>query len=218
MNARWFATGGLVLALVSAPALAEDMGAPLPERFGWTGFYAGVVAGPGSSVHDTDYQGDFPAESKAGGGGFIGAQVGYDMQFGNVVLGAVADFSGAEIGPVDKDEIAGLVFTTGDVIDYVGTVRVRSGVAFDRFLVYGHGGVAFGRVRQYWNIEERTIETNAQNKVGWTAGVGAEFAALANVSVGAEYGFIDLGHATVLGTKSEVTRLQVGKLFLNYRF
>ena len=55
---------------------------------------------------------------------------------------------------------------------WLATVRGRAGYAFDRFLVYGTGGAAFGNVRANFSNDPVSSATEA----GWTVGAGVEVA------------------------------------------
>jgi outer membrane immunogenic protein len=72
--------------------------------------------------------------------------------------------------------------------DWLATVRGRVGYAFDRFLVYGTAGAAFGDVRANFSTDPATDET----KTGWTVGAGVEVAVASNWTAKAEYLFVDL--------------------------
>ena len=79
-----------------------------------------------------------------------GGQVGYNYQlpassFGGLVIGVEADgaytdlkSSATTLGAFD------VINQYQSRLDYLGTIRGRLGVAFDRFLVYGTGGFAYG--------------------------------------------------------------------------
>jgi outer membrane immunogenic protein len=73
-------------------------------------------------------------------------------------------------------------------------VRGRAGYAFDRFLVYGTAGAAFGDVRANFTDDPVSSAT----KAGWTAGGGVEFALDRNWSAKAEYLFVDLGNGSCM--------------------
>lgn len=86
---------------------------------------------------------------------------------------------------------------------YFGTARIRLGYAFDRLLVYGTGGLAYGHIiapRSFsgYNViaAPYTYGTNRENPFlpGWTVGAGAQFAITDNVSVRAEYLYAKLQH------------------------
>jgi outer membrane immunogenic protein len=85
-------------------------------------------------------------------------------------------------------------------LDYLATVRGRVGVAFNNFLVYGTGGVAFGRVASAGDVtaslgpEFLTLAaTGRETHVGWTAGAGVETMLTPNLSAKLEYLYADLG-------------------------
>ena len=93
--------------------------------------------------------------------------------------------------------------------DWFGTARIRLGYAFDRFLVYATGGLAFrdSGDDNNWNgawvapagfcvaVAPATCvaptglgwNRNDNNNWGWALGVGAEWAFTNNISIGAEY-------------------------------
>jgi Outer membrane protein beta-barrel domain len=61
-------------------------------------------------------------------------------------------------------------------------LRGRAGYAFDRFIVYGTGGAAFGNVGPNFSNDPVT----SLIEVGWTAGAGVEVALPQNASAKAE--------------------------------
>ena len=87
-------------------------------------------------------------------------------------------------------------------LDFLGTVRGRVGFAFDRFMVYGTGGFAYGGANNRLSTDfagtafDFTSNTNDDIRFGWAAGVGAEYA-FANLILGVEYLHYDLGRDTV---------------------
>jgi outer membrane immunogenic protein len=151
--------------------------APAPV-FTWTGFYVGgnlgwgwrdddnetvVLSGPGIPA---GLVGTLNFDNGNDGNFLGGGQIGYNYQIGSFVIGAEADIQG--INTDDNDAVffpgpgmAG-VFVPGefeDSADWFGTVRLRAGVAFDRFLVYATGGLAY-----------------TEDNTGWTVGGGVEWA------------------------------------------
>src|SRR5262249_38935738 len=137
-----------------------------------------------------------------------GGQVGFNWQTGMFVLGAEGDIAARHL----RDTRTVLPFAPANVIDqvvlsqtenWVGTVRGRFGVTFDRVLFYGTGGVAFGDVSHSYNQVRTTTGqavgvTNSETKTGWAAGVGIEYAVWNNISVGVEYLHVDLGNTTLV--------------------
>lgn len=164
-----------------------------------------------------------------------GGQIGYNFQFDRSwVLGVEADFQGSDLkgsssqtnstaiallpanpGGADFWPIAGTADVTQKV-DWYGTVRGRLGVTTDdnSLLVYGTGGLAYGRVSQtfgytgtflpdaklgFIGASGSGVVSNSEMKVGWTLGAGAEWrpAGWGNWSMKAEYLYTDLGSSSV---------------------
>jgi outer membrane immunogenic protein len=176
------------LALATSAATAADLPAPAAApppfvsvpAFTWTGFYVGVNAGwgwrnnnnepvflaPGPGTPGLAGTLNFPGGDD---GGFTGGgQIGYNYQFGSFVVGAEADIQWADSGNnrgavfVPATGFAGTFVPgafTNDSPDWFGTVRARLGVAIDRVLIYGTGGLAY-----------------TDNNTGWVVGGGVEWA------------------------------------------
>jgi outer membrane immunogenic protein len=87
---------------------------------------------------------------------------------------------------------------------WVGTTRARVGYAFDRWLPYVTGGVAYGNIQA-----AQPTGTSSNTNVGWTAGAGVEYAISRNWSAKLEYLHIDLGTATFMGAASGTPTLAV---------
>ncbi|TXN54094.1 outer membrane beta-barrel protein, partial [Methylobacterium sp. WL6] len=126
-----------------------------------------------------------------GNDGFTGGgQVGYNYQFtpgSGVVIGIEADAQYVDFGQNRNrfsatPGVAGGGILPGNLIynpsglsslDYFGTVRGRLGYAFDRTLVYGTGGFAYGSGggRDFGSgVSRNDFQT------GWAAGAGVEYA------------------------------------------
>ena len=92
-----------------------------------------------------------------GTSGFVfGGTVGANYQVGSLVFGVEADGDWADasgFGTFTASALcAGGCLTTSS---WLSTVRGRAGYAFDRFLVYGTGGAAFGNVRANFSNDPR---------------------------------------------------------------
>ena len=143
-----------------------------------------------------------------------GGQVGCQWQTGSWVLGIEGDFSATDIS---RDFIAvapfpgppaAPVFLTGDRLlfehDWEASVRGRLGWAWDRFMVYATGGVAFANVEATFFPVGSPFAFKADDTLtGWTVGGGFEYAFTPNFSLGVEYRFSsydtgDFNHGTVL--------------------
>jgi outer membrane immunogenic protein len=187
---------------------------PVPF-FTWTGFYVGVNAGGAFRAHNNGFNNAvfFGGAAPFGGLGvtnnngniarFIGGgQAGFNWQINQFVVGVEGDGQ-ALVGSNNNNNNnffgAG---NNGNNTGFLGTVRGRAGIALDRFLVYGTGGVAFGSNNSSGNTFVGTVggvptiftaNTGNNLRVGYAAGAGVEYAFTPNWSVKAEYLFTDLG-------------------------
>lgn len=149
---------------LSAPP-PPPMLSPAPLAFNWSGFYFG---GHGGWGFGTDGFTD---------GVMAGGQVGVNWQYGRFVVGFEGEGSWVDWGEANT----------------IGTGLARGGVAFDRFLAYGTGGLA---------------ARDGVELVGWVAGAGVEYALFNNLTVGVEYLHYDFAD-----DDSEVVRGRVNYLF-----
>jgi outer membrane immunogenic protein len=83
-------------------------------------------------------------------------------------------------------------------LDWFGTTRLRLGYAFGRFLPYITGGVSYGQViasasQRVTGAFGTVFGSASSTHAGWTAGAGAEYAVTDNISLKAEYLFVQLG-------------------------
>lgn len=215
----------LALAALSGTALAADLPsrkgevyAPIAPIFTWTGFYVGVHAGAVFTDNDIQTEGTGantianvafsrrPPGLSVSDTGFIGGgQVGYNYQIGQIVLGAEADLSYTDLKK--RETFLGTTNALSSFrqeLNYLGTVRLRAGYAFDRFLVYATGGLAYGDVKNSATFFSAAVPSQvdyigSRNDVemGWTVGGGLEYAFTQNLSAKAEYLYYDLGRRKV---------------------
>jgi outer membrane immunogenic protein len=209
--------------LLGGSANAADLAVPaykasvMAPAFSWTGWYIGgnigagwgenadAVATPGPGVNF----GAGPTSANSTPGGVIGGgQVGYDWQVNRSwVFGLVADFQGADIrgsssGPGPGNGCAPSVCATED-LRFLGTARGRLGWTAGNWLLYGTGGVAYGSVNSTENFSNLIFPitgSRSETRVGWTGGVGVNYAMTQNWVVGLEYLHYDLGTTSVTGT------------------
>jgi outer membrane protein OmpA-like peptidoglycan-associated protein len=202
----------LVMAVVGAGLMAAA-GAHAQNMFNfngpptdWSGPEAGIQGGYGwgnSSGH-----GNYAPPSRYNfdtDGGLGGIHGGYNWQRGNFVLGLEGDIEGGEIGgkgcnPSCTFGLAGSR-SVGSSLDADASVRGKLGYSLGRFLVYGTGGAAFGRVTTHYNAPVGTrIAGNTDIRTGWTAGGGIAYAITPNLESDIEYRYTDLGsHTQALG-------------------
>ena len=225
-------TGSLGAMLISLPARAADVALKAPALravYNWAGFYAGGHFGYrggsfGPSTHPLPEQGAFLPTSATGLIG--GYQLGYNWQLANgVVLGIEGDSTFTSYPDVPAQERMGPVpFHT--TIDYVGTVRGRIGYAFDRFMPSVTGGFVWGHTHIRVNNGDglTPLFPVGHYQIGWTAGLGAEYAVSGNWSAKAEYEYVALARRAYnlgefgLPTVNVDPRMHLLKLGLNYHF
>jgi outer membrane immunogenic protein len=131
----------------------------------------------------------------------LGAKLGYDKQFGNVVLGAVADglYSFADGG--GKGAGAGKYKSE---LDFYGTIRGRLGYSLGRFMPYGTAGFAYGQL-EVKNIQAGVSDTELMT--GWVYGGGLEFVYNNDITLHAGYRRIDFGNQSFTSLPGGQNRL-----------
>jgi len=211
-----------LLAFTAAAAVAADLPRQMPAKapamvpvgYNWTGFYLGINGGYGWGRSSWDAVGTSTDVS----GGMVGLTAGYNWQ----AMGSPWVF-GLE-GDIDWTNIKGSSALCGGLIcetqnNWFGTVRGRVGYAWDRFLPYVTGGVAFGDVEANRTGFAGSSDTN----VGWTVGAGIEGVLAGNWTAKLEYLYADLGDTTcsavACGTATNVDlQVNIVRAGVNYRF
>lgn len=162
-----------------APSTYTD---PVPAaRFDWTGAYVGGDLGWGWGNFDNSGG----AADTEGNGVQGGVHAGYNyMVTPNFLAGVEADFQLSDLS--DTGTRGGV--TTETSSDWNAGLRGRLGFTFDRFLVYGAGGLALAD--QTMKVGGQSGDTTA---VGWTLGGGLEGALTQNVTARLEYVHQDFG-------------------------
>ncbi|GLK76308.1 outer-membrane immunogenic protein [Methylopila jiangsuensis] len=265
------AVSAAALLLFATAASAADLPAyePAPAMvavpsFTWSGFYVGAHAGHVWGDHDIRTRGKDaatrlnvqnrlrpPSVGVDGDGWLFGAQAGYNMQLDGspIVFGVEADISYADIDDTRRYDIPPLAPAAGNIrstfkqeLEYLGTVRARVGYAFDRVLVYGTGGLAYGEVKtsaRFFNNQPPAggggalgfSDSKSNVEVGYTVGGGVEYAVTDAISVKGEYLYYDLGDTTLnvnrtaaapLGQSGYKSRFEndghIARVGVNYRF
>jgi outer membrane immunogenic protein len=209
----------------------------------WTGFYVGVNGGYGGETLDASVNLASPlplatyTQTQNHSSGFLfGGQAGYNRQISShVVVGVETDAQWSNVTASHQATTApALVLTDiSNGFDWFGTTRARLGWAAGSTLAYVTGGVAYG------DVYARGLQISGglfsgsvtQTKVGWTVGAGAEYALNENLSLKAEYLYMDFSGvsgaayglvppaAPVAGSFSTgSSRANVARLGLNWKF
>lgn len=224
------ACAAALAAAMAMPAFAADLPPPTYKArpgftpyyvapFSWSGFYVGINGGYGFGKSNWTVTGlpistgDFDLN-----GGVAGGTLGYNMQTGVWVWGIEGDFDYSWIKGTDTTTCGAPGCETQNT--WLATGRLRVGYAWDRWLPYITGGAAGGNIK----LGGAGLANESKTKIGWTAGLGVEYAFLGAWSAKLEYLYVDLGSAqcdaatcggaTVDGTfKTNLVRAGI-----NYRF
>jgi outer membrane immunogenic protein len=217
MRKHVFGTAAVLLAAaVSGPVFAADLPAapqayappPVvvpPPIYSWTGCYVGIEGGGafGQSRH-TSVGAIVPANDGLPmtdnfnvSGGIVGGTTGCNYQISNFVIGVENDMSWTNISGTANDippfNVTARSSTTESWLD---TLRGRVGVAWDRFFLYGTGGVAFAGAGVNICATPGCV-SDSETRTGWVAGVGGEWAAwtvpAGTLTFKVEYLYADFG-------------------------
>jgi len=225
MNLKLILAGALIAA--ASPALAADLG-PAPVEpvapiyiYNWNGFYVGADIGYAWTSADVDIPGASTSPDSSGVVG--GIYVGYNAQFNQFVVGLEADAeasSNSDSATVEGGLLLGSVTGKADE-KWRGSVRARLGYAFDNFLPYITGGVAWSDWDTTATSEFLGTVKNSDTFVGWTIGAGLEYGFTPNLIGRVEYRYTDFGSNdtdTVLGTLKTDLKDNAVRIGLAYKF
>jgi outer membrane immunogenic protein len=156
---------------------------PAPVIFSWTGCYIGVEGGGNWGRGEQIARSGVLANTTITGkfdlsGGIAGGTVGCNLQTSNFVVGIESDFSWTNKQGSLQDLPPFNVTTTSSTREkWIDTLRPRFGYAWDRFMVYGTAGVAWAGTDVIVSNPAFGSVIDSKTRVGWTAGVGGEWAA-----------------------------------------
>jgi outer membrane immunogenic protein len=182
MQSRTVLGGILLAAFATLSAQAADMSVPsakpasleyIPATFYWTGFYIGGAAGGGWG-NASWVDAVAPVTANMSPNGFlVGGFMGINYQMGPVVLGLEGTFDGNWFNDTTTDSALNNLQTR---VFWTATTVGRLGVAFDRLLIYGKGGVGFAYDRATETTPALLQAIGSADRVGWTVGGGVEYA------------------------------------------
>jgi outer membrane immunogenic protein len=211
-------------ALTGGTAYAADMPVkalppPVPT-LSWTGCYIGGDVGAGW-VRDSDNEtvkatgapsifSPAPTNIATPDGVKLGGYIGCDYQYaGGFVIGALGDVQWANIRggsaqfPNSGNPAPPFFGVTGvndfyeTRADFQASARARVGYAFNHWLVYATGGVAFLDVTEHDVLQSAppvgAFTNNTSTRTGWTVGAGADYAFTNNWIGRVEYRYSDFG-------------------------
>ncbi|WP_346907011.1 outer membrane protein [uncultured Roseibium sp.] len=190
--------------LASGSAFAQDMSQPA----NWAGFYAGVEAGYGFGTAEWRNEPVGVPINADLDGVFGGVQGGYNFQHGNFVFGPSAAFllSGIEGNGIYRaPPFFGATIRQDRTsnLEWLGLLNAKAGYDFNGWLPYVTGGLAIGQVKgtsgafnETTGTAFGTTESSRETHLGFNIGAGLETKITSNLSLGAEYKYVDLGQST----------------------
>jgi high affinity Mn2+ porin len=234
--------------------------APVPyvePAYDWSGWYVGAHVGvvrgssnwsatppgAGAPALSGSFNLPFNFDFMAGTGSYVaGLQAGYNyVAPSRLMLGFEVDASSPNSDVVVPYAVRGSQtisspltgqVTYGEAVIGYGTARARAGYAFDHFLLYGTGGLAWSydqvtRSQDAGNsfgglAAPGTVDTKLLWRLGWVAGVGVEVPIAGNWTAKAEYLYTGYGSKgftfpTAMEGFSSNLAMQSIQLGLNYK-
>jgi high affinity Mn2+ porin len=233
--------------------------APVPyvaTAYDWNGWYVGAHAGvirgasnwtalpgAGAPALNGSFNLPFNLDFMAGTGSyFLGLQTGYNYVFpSRLMLGVEADVTMPNSDLLIPYAVRGSQTVTspligqvsyGEAVIHYGSARARIGYAFDHFLIYGTGGLAWsydqvtrsqdGGVSANGFAAQGTLDTKLIWRLGWAAGAGIEIPVAGGWTAKAEYLSTGFGRKGVTFTAAAEPfnsdlAMQSIRLGLNYK-
>jgi outer membrane immunogenic protein len=172
----------------------------------WSGVYVGGESGWEWERGRGDYAPAATSSNFHRDGVTVGLFLGYQHQFGNLVVGVEGDFIGNEFDTRDSQGRAPIggngscpnpAFNCTNRITNLITIGPRVGWSFGNWLPYATGGFATGSTNfRAIPASGVTSDQADMRHDGWYIGGGLDWKLARNVVVGLEYRHTDLGHAS----------------------
>jgi outer membrane immunogenic protein len=220
MSNKFLLAAASAVALTGPAFAAEPLPPPPPPPpvFSWTGVYTGLQVGGVWGAHNNgsltglDPLTGTPFFVNAGGtpsGVIGGAHLGAQYQYNQWIIGMEGSADGSSIKK-NLNAALPLGFASADISSPVqGSIRGKIGIAWDRFMIYGTGGLSVAEFHNDWSLSSVGgasvvfpglvvppffVSSNVHTvRAGWTAGGGAQYAFTPNWWVFVEYRFSDFG-------------------------
>ena len=163
-----------------------------------------VTTGTGANAFSPGFCGGRARGATAAGGcrddeeGYdIAAHLGYDVQLGgSFVVGIVGEYGRSDVeDSVSAFSTTPALYTMTRRLRDNGSLRLRAGVALGDTLIYGTGGVAYGKIRNSFrtsNTANTFTNTGNENAWGYKVGGGIEERIASNLSLGLQYAYTSL--------------------------
>jgi len=177
--------------LSTSALVAVAFGSAKPaSAYDWNGWFVGAQLGFNQHVatyEDPDYDWYGHTQDFLTSGAELGFQGGYNIVSGNRLNGFVVDFRALNNS---KTSIYASDDNVPNDVDYLATLRGRTGLAVDDTLLYATGGLAFAEFARSWtefNDPDDSWPDLGASKTGLVLGFGVEHAINDRWSVSAEY-------------------------------
>jgi outer membrane immunogenic protein len=205
------------------PTIAQTPAAVVTQS--WAGFYvgghAGLAWGPDAGAFVTrPVSAPTPVDpialkgqSSTGGAG--GAHAGYNFQLTpSWVVGVEGDISWMGLSEHSASQqltsngvplAVGSQYVLQNQVNFIASARGRVGYAWDRAMVYGTGGLAwgdmsYGAYTRFAAVPNNNYGSTGGWSTGWVAGGGIEYATTRHIVVRAEYLYYALASAEAVTT------------------
>lgn len=163
-----------------------------------------VTTGTGANAFSPGFCGGIARGSAAAGGcrddeeGYdVAAHLGYDIQLGSsFVVGIVGEYGRSDVtDSVSAFSTTPAFYTMTRRLRDNGSLRLRAGFALGDTLIYGTGGVAYGKIRNSFttsNTANTFTNTGNEDAWGYRVGGGVEERIARNLSLGLQYAYTSL--------------------------
>lgn len=206
---------GIIAIGASGIAHAADLPLKAPAAtapLSWSGIYLGVHGG--GAYSDVDFFLPASLTNVAGNcvlfatcptgfgghtatGGLVGGQTGVNYQAGMWLVGAEVEAAWTNLkgGAISTFPIFAFAGLSGNSrVDAIYDISARAGIVAGRALFFAKGGAAWAR-DSYWIASPVLTMANSvsDTRMGWIAGVGAEYDFQGPWTAKVEYDYLDFG-------------------------
>ncbi len=220
--------GGVASAADLAVArAAPSIFAPAPV-ITWTGFYVGVNGGGGWGTTNHTFTGVAGGLTASTGnfnvnGGVAGGTVGYNHQYGPLVLGVEADLDWANVKGSFGGTAAGATGSITSQLKWLDTIRGRLGYTWGPSMIYFTGGGAYGGVTATIAGAVPALAVagsvaQSDTRFGWTLGAGYEYMFTPNLTGKVEYLYVNLGTNTQILVDNVKFNTNIVRGGVNWKF
>lgn len=239
--------GSAVACALASASYAADLPVKAPQMMmqtqavsSWTGFYLGLHGGYAwgdSTATAVTGNANFPVGSTVSSGhpdgGLFGAQIGYNYQISQWLIGLEGDYSIGDISGTETTTTAiGNTSTSSGKMKWLADVTGRLGyVVMPDLLLYFKGGWAWTHHEASSTLTSPagvvlSTSSGSEDRDGFLVGGGIEYAFAPHWSAKLEYNYMDFGTKTVSrvtntgvnNLRDNSLNLNVIKAGFNYRF